>query len=262
VTQRNGQGRVAVVTGGGRGAGRAIAQRLAEDGFAIAIGDVRADSAKQAAKEIATAVGVPTAGFALDVSSATSVRVFAAEVVAELGAIDVLVNNAGVISLRPLTDIDEAEWDRVVDVNLKGAYLCTRAMLPQLTSKGWGRIVNIASDVGKYGVAYLAHYCASKFGLVGFTQAIGVELAQTGVTVNAICPAIMNTEMMKQIARERAGLIGSDADETYRHLQDPIPMGRATEPTDIANVASFLCSDDASFLTGQSLNVTGGGWMN
>ncbi len=261
MTQRNGQGRVAVVTGGGRGAGRAIAQRLAEDGFAIAIGDVRADSAEQAAKEIATAVGVPTAGFALDVSSAASVGVFAAKVVAELGAIDVLVNNAGVISLRPLTDIDEAEWDRVVNVNLKGAYLCTRAMLPQLTSKGWGRIVNIASDVGKYGVAHLAHYCASKFGLVGFTQAVGVELAKTGVTVNAICPAIMNTEMMKQIARERAGVIGADADETYKHLHDPIPMGRATEPTDIANVVSFLCSDDASFLTGQSLNVTGGGWM-
>ncbi len=260
MTRVNGKGRVAVVTGGGRGAGRAIAQRLAEDGFRIVIGDVRSGSAEEAAREIA-GVGVETAGFAVDVASASSVDGFVAAIVERFGTIDVLVNNAGVISILPLSEIDESEWDRVVDVNLKGPYLCTRAVLPYITSSGWGRIVNISSDVGKRGEANLAHYVASKFGVVGLTQAVGVELAKTGVTVNAICPAIMNTDMMKQIAKEGAAVANADETETFEHLYDVVPMGRATEPTDIANVVSFLCSDDASFLTGQSLNVTGGRWM-
>lgn len=261
MSKTHAEGRVAVVTGGGRGAGRAIAQRLAEDGFTIVIGDVRAESANEAAQEIATSTGVDTAGFAVDVSSASSVDGFIAEIVERFGTVDVLINNAGVISIMPLSAIEEAEWDRVIDINLKGPYLTTRAALPYLTSSGWGRIVNIASDVGKRGEANIAHYCASKFGVVGLTQATGVELARTGVTVNAICPAIMNTDMMKQIAKEGAALDGADADETFGHLHDVVPMGRPTEPTDIANVVSFLCSDDASFLTGQSLNVTGGRWM-
>ncbi len=258
---RDGSNRVTIVTGGGRGAGRAIAQRLAEDGYRIAIGDVRAESAQQAATEIAE-VGVDTAGFELDVASAASVQRFIADVVERFGTIDVLVNNAGVISIKPLSEIDEAEWDRVIDINLKGVYLCTRAALPHLTGGSWGRIVNIASDVGKRGEANIVHYCASKFGVVGLTQAVAMELAMTGITVNAICPAIMNTDMMKQIAAEGANLTAADVGETYNHLHDVVPMGRPTEPTDIANVVSFLCSDDASFLTGQSLNVTGGGWMS
>jgi len=253
--------RVAVVTGGGRGAGRAIARRLADDGFSIAIGDVDVASAERAASELAAQTGRATAGFVLDVSSAQSVAAFTNSVAVRFERIDVLINNAGVISMLPLKDLSETEWDRVMDINLKGVYLCSRTMLPHLTSRGWGRIVNISSDVGKRGEANLAHYCASKFGVIGLTQALGVELARTGVTVNAICPAIMNTDMMRQIAKEFATLSGSDVENTYKHLPDVIPMGRATEPEDIANVISFLCSDDASFLTGQSLNVTGGRWM-
>lgn len=261
MTKEHAQGRVAIVTGAGRGAGRAIAQRLAEDGFDIVIGDVRAESAGVAADEIAASAGVRAAGFAVDVSDAGSVEAFIAEVVTAFGRIDVLVNNAGVISLIPLADLGEGEWDRVVNINLKGPFLTTKAVLPHITANGWGRIVNISSDVGKRGEANLAHYCASKFGVIGLTQSTGVELAKTGVTVNAICPAIMNTDMMQQIAVERAAIIGDTAANTLAHLHDPVPMGRATEPTDIANVVSFLCSDDASFLTGQSLNVTGGTWM-
>ncbi|APZ33910.1 hypothetical protein BOH66_06300 [Microbacterium aurum] len=261
MSKTHAEGRVAVITGGGRGAGRAIAQRLAEDGFDVVIGDVRTESADQAAQEIAASTGVRAAGFSVDVASAASVAEFVDSVVERFGTIDVLINNAGVISILPLEQIDEAEWDRVLDINLKGPYLLTRAALPHLTSSGWGRIVNIASDVGKRGEANIAHYCASKFGVVGLTQATGVELARTGVTVNAICPAIMNTDMMKQIAKEGAALDGADVSDTFSHLPDVVPMGRATEPTDIANVVSFLCSDDASFLTGQSLNVTGGRWM-
>lgn len=261
MARRSGDGRVAVVTGAGRGAGRVIAQRLAADGYRIVIGDIRAESAEKVAAEIA-ASGIDTAGFAVDVASGPSVATFMTDIVERFGTIDVLVNNAGVISILPLSEIEEEEWDRVLDINLKGVYLCTRAALPYLTDSDWGRVVNIASDVGKRGEANIAHYCASKFGVVGLTQAIGVELALTGVTVNAICPAIMNTDMMKQIAAEGAAIGGGDADEAFKHLHDVVPMGRPTEPTDIANVVSFLCSDDASFLTGQSINVTGGRWMS
>jgi NAD(P)-dependent dehydrogenase (short-subunit alcohol dehydrogenase family) len=256
------QSRVAVITGGGRGAGRAIAQRLAEDGFDIAIGDVIEESARQAASEIASSTGRRAAGFTLDVASKASVETFRDKTLAQLGTIDALINNAGVISILPLSKITEAEWDRVVDINLKGVFLCSQAMVPELTRRGWGRIVNLASDVGKRGEANIVHYVASKFGVIGVTQSIALEVARTGLTVNAICPAIMNTDMMRQIAREAAAISGADAKETYFHLADVVPMGRATEPTDIANVVSFLCSEDASFLTGQALNVTGGRWMN
>jgi meso-butanediol dehydrogenase / (S,S)-butanediol dehydrogenase / diacetyl reductase len=255
------EARVAVVTGGGRGAGRSIAQRLAEDGFDIAVGDVDEKSARLAANEIAESTGRRATGLTLNVANCESVDAFAAAVVAALGTIDVLVNNAGVISIAPISAITEAEWNRVIDINLKGVFLCSKTMMPELTKRGWGRVVNISSDVGKRGEANLAHYCASKFGVVGITQAIAMEVAKTGVTVNAICPAIMNTDMMKQIAKEAAALSGADATQTYAHLADVVPLGRATEPSDIANVVSFLCSEDAAFLTGQSLNVTGGRWM-
>jgi len=256
-------GKVAIVTGAGSGAGRVIAQRLAEDGFAIAVGDIRVETAQTAAQEIAASTGVEAAGFAVDVSKKDSADAFVAAVAERFGRVDVLVNNAGVISLIPLADLEEPEWDRILDVNLKGPFLMTKAVLPHITKNGWGRIVNISSDVGKRGEENLAHYCASKFGVIGLTQSTAVELARlrTGVNVNAICPAIMNTNMMKQIANERSAIVGGTAEETIEHLPDALPLGRVTEPTDIANVVSFLCSDDASFLTGQSLNVTGGGTM-
>jgi len=257
-------GKVAIVTGAGSGAGRVIAQRLAEDGFAIAIGDVRSETADVAAAEIRESTGVDAAGFAVDVAQKASAEEFVAAVAERFGRIDVLVNNAGVISLIPLAQLEEAEWDRVLNVNLKGPFLMTKAVLPHITANGWGRIVNISSDVGKRGEENLAHYCASKFGVIGLTQSTGVELARdrTGVTVNAICPAIMNTNMMKQIADERSTIVGGTPEDTLDLLPTTVPMGRVTEPTDIANVVSFLCSDDASFLTGQALNVTGGGTMS
>jgi NAD(P)-dependent dehydrogenase (short-subunit alcohol dehydrogenase family) len=258
----NNQKRVAVVTGAGRGAGRAIAQRLAADGFDIAIGDVNEESAKIAASEIASSTGRRAVGYALNVADRASIVTFQEKVLAQLGTIDVLINNAGVISILPLDKITEAEWDRVVDINLKGVFLCSQVMMPELTKRGWGRLVNLSSDVGKRGEANIVHYVASKFGVIGVTQSLALEFASTGLTVNAICPAIMNTDMMKQIAKEAAAISGADASQTYAHLADVVPLGRATEPTDIANVVSFLCSEDASFLTGQSLNVTGGRWMH
>jgi NAD(P)-dependent dehydrogenase (short-subunit alcohol dehydrogenase family) len=148
-----------------------------------------------------------------------------------------------------------------LNVNLRGVYLCSRAAVPHLKEGGWGRIVSIASDAGKRGELYSAHYCASKFGVIGLTQVLGLELARTGVTANAVCPTITSTAMMQQFGTAMSAVSGDDVDSVLQQAVNDIPMGRPTAPEDVAAAVSFLCSDDASFFTGQSLNVTGGGWM-
>jgi NAD(P)-dependent dehydrogenase (short-subunit alcohol dehydrogenase family) len=255
------KGRVAVVTGASQGTGRVVAERLFNDGFRVAIGDINAAGARTAAQEI-SADTESVIGLELDVADRASVEAFFQMVVDRFGTIDVLINNAGVVSLRPLEQLEEEEWDRVVDINMKGVYLCCRAAQPYLKDGGWGRVVNISSDVGKRGQALLTHYVASKFGVVGITQSLALEWAQAGITVNAICPAITKTPMMRQLATERASVSGGQADDIYEHLADVIPLGRATEPTDIANTIAWLVSDGAEFITGQSINVTGGRWMS
>lgn len=253
--------RVAVVTGAGRGIGRVLAHQLFSDGFKVALGDIDGQAAKLASHEISGDTGLAWGG-ALDVASATSVDQFITTVVARFASVDVLVNNAGVISVHKLQDITEAEWDRVQDVNLKGVFLCCRAVLPLLTARGWGRIVNIASDAGKRGAAMVAHYSASKFGVIGLTQSLALELARTGVTVNAICPATTETAMMRQVVEGFATETGEKLDETYQSLLDVMPMGRTTRPSDIASALSWLVSESTEFITGQSINVTGGYWMH
>ena len=251
-------GRVAVVTGAGRGIGAAIARRLAADGHLVAVADAHGGRAEQTARAIDPA-GKRSAAVEADVSDAVSVSDMVAEVTNRLGVPGILVNNAGVISAAPFTELAESEWDRILGVNLKGQYLCARAVLPAMLRQGWGRIINIASDAGKTGEPYIAHYAASKFGVVGLTQSLALEYARDGITVNAVCPAITDTDMMEQLARDMEGSGAPEPAAGWRAaFVDEIPMGRPMAPEEIAGVCAFLAGDGAAAITGQAINVSGG----
>ena len=251
-------GRVALVTGAGRGIGAAIAKRLAADGHLVAVADAHGGRAEQTARAIDPA-GKRAVAVMADVSDAVSVSDMVAEVTNRLGAPSILVNNAGVISAAPFTELAESEWDRILGVNLKGQYLCARAVLPAMLRQGWGRIVNIASDAGKTGEPYIAHYAASKFGVVGLTQSLALEYARDGITVNAVCPAITDTDMMEQLARDMEGSGAPLPAAGWRAaFVDEIPMGRPMAPEEIAGVCAFLAGDGAAAITGQAINVSGG----
>ncbi len=250
-------GRVALVTGAGRGIGAAIAVRLAADGHQVAVCDAHRERAEHTARTIDPA-GQRAAAVVADVSDAASVADMVGRVTDGLGAPGILVNNAGVISAAPFTELAEAEWDRVLGVNLKGQYLCAQAVLPAMRRQGWGRIINIASDAGKTGEAYIAHYAASKFGVVGLTQSLALEYAQEGITVNAVCPAITDTDMMEQLAREME-LSGAEepAGGWRAAFVAEIPLGRPMAPAEIAELCAFLAGDNAAAISGQSINVSG-----
>ncbi|MCD6725695.1 MAG: SDR family oxidoreductase [Solirubrobacteraceae bacterium] len=249
--------RVALVTGAGRGIGRAIAARLAADGLAVAVNDIDEAAAQRVVAAIrdggGEALAVPG-----DVTRADEVGAMVATTTAALGPPDVLVNNAGVISVAPVAQLEEAQWSRVLAVNLTGAFLCAKAVVSGMVDRGWGRIVSIASDAAKTGEPYLAHYCASKFGLVGLTQSLALEVAGAGVTVNAVCPAITATEMMERLVDDYARIPGVGSESAARAaFVAEIPMGRVGRPEDVAGVVAFLCGEDAAFVSGQALNVSG-----
>ena len=252
----------AIVTGGAHGIGAGIASVMAREGARVAI------TGRDAARLRATVQAVVDGGgeaIALvhDVTSASSCAEVVAQATSSLGPIDVLVNNAGVSQRIAFAQIDEAEWDRVLDVNLKGAYLMARAILDEMLERRAGRIVNIASLIGKAGAAPLfSHYVASKFALVGLTQALAAELAPRGIRVNAVCPGVIRTAMWEPELRGIAADEGVSVEEAWRRSVAPIPLGRPQEPEDIGEVVSFLASTRARNITGETINVNGGELMD
>ncbi len=244
-------GKVAIVTGGGRGMGRAVAQRLAAGGARVAVNDINASAAEETASRIVRSGGeaVATAG---DIASADEVRDMVKRTRDAFAAVHILVHAAGVLRPTRIVDIEEDEWDLVVNVSLKGAYLCTRAVLPAMKEAGWGRIINFSSTAGKT-VSTLGgpHYTAAKTGLLGLTRAVAKEVARDGITVNAVCPGLVDTEMVR-------AAIDEDRVKAYA---EGFPIQRAGEPWEVAELVAFLASDKAAYITGSSLDINGGDLM-
>ncbi len=242
------QTRVALVTGAGQGIGRAVALRLARDGFAVAALDINGENAPTTARDIVSAGGRAFA-VACDVSDADAVDRAVAACERELGPVDVVTNIAGVYGWHaPIREQTLENWRRVLDVNLTGPFLCSKRVLPGMVERGWGRIINVASGHALAGRPNVSPYTASKMAIIGFTKALALEVARSGVTVNAVMPGITDTAMPRMYASE----------ERLRAQGALNPMGRIGRPEDIANAMSFLASDDAGYITGQTIAVNGG----
>ncbi len=239
--------RVALVTGAGRGIGAAIAQALARAGAAVGVADIDGPAAQATARQIADA-GCQALALTMDVTDRTSIRQAIETVQARWERIDILVNNAGICPRRPFEEIDEAEWDRVLAVNLKGAFLCTQAVVPGMRERRFGRVINIASSAGKIGGLMVgAHYAASKGGLIALTFTLARIYAPYGITVNAIAPGPVDSPMTEQWPSQ-----------VLDDLRSRIPLKRLGRPTDVASAVTFLASDAADFITGEVLDVNGG----
>jgi 3-hydroxybutyrate dehydrogenase len=249
--------RVALVTGGGRGIGRAIALALARAGFDVAVVARSRESVERVAGEI-SALGRRSQAALCDVTRASEVDAAVAGVRRTLGPIEILVNNAGIADSAPLAKLDEAQWDRTMAVNLKGTYLCTRAVVGEMVARGSGRIINVASIAGRVGFAYTSAYCASKHGVLGFTRAVALELARKGITVNAICPGWVDTELTVSTIARIVEATGRSPEEARRTLEAMSPQHRLIRPEEVAAVAVFLASDAAAGITGQGIDVDGG----
>ena len=244
--------RVAIVTGAGRGIGAAIAHRLAADGMSVGVVDLDEQGSRRTAKEIIENGGraIPIGA---DVADETAAGNAVQQTAAELGPVTVLVNSAGIIRDNLIFRMSTADWDSVMDVHLRGAFLMTRAAQTHMTQAKWGRIVNISST-SAMGNRGQANYAAAKAGLIGFTKTLALELGKFGVTANAIAPGFVETEMTAATAARQ----GLDFEEWKSSIARDIPLGRIGQPEDVAAVASFLCSEDAGYVSGQVIYVSGG----
>jgi len=244
--------KTAIVTGARRGIGRAIALALAKAGANVIVSDISQEDCQTVATEIES-LGRKGLALKCNVASGTEVEEMVRRTVAEFGKVDILVNNAGIINFKPFLELTDEDWDNTLNVNLKGQFLCARAAAREMVKNKWGRIINIASiSSGGCGIAFplVAHYTASKGGIIALTEALALELTPQGINVNAICPGAIDTDMAKGV--KEGGQL--------QQILVRIPKGRLGQPEDIANLAVFLASDESDYISGAAI-VIDGGWL-
>jgi acetoin reductase-like protein len=250
--------KVAIVTGAGQGIGRAISRRLAQDGFSMALVDINEGALDKVKKEV-EAWGVQALAMRADLTKLKEIQKVITQT-AEWGEIRVLINNAGRVIITPFLDVTEQEWDDIMTLNLKTVFFATQFAARHMSSGG--RIVNLSSISGRSGRSDQAHYAAAKCAVISLTQSAALSFAPQNITVNAVCPGVVDTPMTSSIHQIRASMSGITPEESLAHMVAKIPLGRLETTDDVAGVVSFLCSPDASYITGQALNVCGGMEMN
>ena len=254
------EGKVTLITGAGRGIGKGIARYLAlKEGCRLAINDLDSDLSQDVAEEIIKEGGEAIACPA-DVGDRSDVEKMVEKVTRHFGKIDILVNNAGISIVGHIFDVTDKDWDKVMSVNLRGLFICSQIVSKEMVKrKIKGKIINISSKSGKQGGLWLSLYCTSKFGVIGFTQSLALDLAEYGINVNAVCPGIIFTPLWKEeLDGKYARKLGIRPEEVHNHYVKKIPLGRAATYEDIARVVAFLSSELSDYMTGQAINVTGG----
>jgi NAD(P)-dependent dehydrogenase (short-subunit alcohol dehydrogenase family) len=287
-------GKVAIVTGAGQGIGKGIALRLAREGADVVVAEYNPETAASTAREI-RALERRALAYPVDISGVAEVRTMVDDVVAEFGNIDILVNNAGLVQTKPMMDLTEGDWDRVIDVNQRGLFFCLQAVAAQMirqlpeewkadqtpadvfslaeeeadelareteTVGSFGKIVNLSSISGRRGRPLSTHYAASKAATISITQSAALALAPYHINVNAVCPGIVPTPMWHQIDKDRGQLFGAKPGEAMKGFIQTVPLKRAATAEDVAGAVAFFCSSDSDYITGQALNVDGGYEMN
>lgn len=251
-------GRRALITGGGRGIGAAVAEALVDQGAAVVVSARSTDEIESVAAGLRDRGGEAWA-VTCDVASPEQIAGLAAASVEKMGGVDVLVNNAGIARSAPLKAQSLEEWNLIFTVNVTGVFLCTRALLPGMVERGWGRVVNIASIAGKMGAPYIAAYSASKHAVIGFTRSVAMEVATSGVTVNAVCPGYVDTPMTEGSVQNIVEKTGHDPELVMKNLRAMSPQKRLMESEEVAYQVISLCDERARGVTGQALVLDGGG---
>lgn len=251
-------GRIAIVTGAGRGIGRGIALRLAKDGLDVAVNDINPETVGKVSKEIED-LGQNTIPIVADVSSKDEVYDMVDQVIEKFGRLDVMVANAGILQAKPAVELTVEDWDKVFAVNCRGTFLCDQAAAKQMIKQKNGKIINCCSIAGITGTTrLLSSYSATKFAIRGFTQVLSRELGKYGITVNAYCPGVVDTEMWGYADEQMAPYMGLKKGEVLKEYSEGITLGRLEKPEDVASLVSYLASPDSDYMTGQSIVIDGG----
>jgi NAD(P)-dependent dehydrogenase (short-subunit alcohol dehydrogenase family) len=265
-------GKVALVIGGAQGIGKAVALRLASEGADVAIADIDEIKSAQTVEEIKELDGKALA-YGIDLSNIPEIQPMVKHIITRFSHIDILVNTAGIVQYKPLLEVTEEEWDRIVDVNLKGMAFCVQTVAAQMvrqiqkteaerSNRCHGKIVNFSSISGRRGRSLQIHYAASKSAVISITQSAALALAPYNINVNAVCPGVVPTRMWEKLDRERMQIDGTEPGQAIREFIERTPLKRVGSPEEIAGAVAFLCSADADYITGQTLNVDGGYEMN